>query len=139
MKDKITCFKLNWYNSGLCCGEDTVQEEIAVYRNDNCLVFKELNGCGVICSCEIIHIEKEKIDEFFDFLEKIYDKWESNYRAEVCDGSSWIISMWHSSHKIKKICGTVEYPPYGKTIEHYILSFIILGKNIITPKIFGCR
>ena len=28
MKDKITCFKLNWYDCGLCCVEDTVQEEI---------------------------------------------------------------------------------------------------------------
>lgn len=45
MKDKITCFKLNWYNCGLCCGEDVVGEEITVYRNDNYMVFKEMFGC----------------------------------------------------------------------------------------------
>ena len=138
MKDKITCFKLNWYDCGLCCGEDTVQEEITVYRNDNCMFFKELNGCGVICSSEIINIEKEKIDEFFEFLEKIYDKWENDYEVEVCDGSSWRIRMWHSSHKVKTVCGTIEYPPYGKEIESHIRSFIMLCKNTIAPKMFGC-
>ena len=139
MKDKITCFKLNWHDCGLCCGEDSVQEELAVYRNDNCMVFKELNGYGVICSCEIMHIEKEKIAEFFNFLEKIYDKWESDYRVAVCDGSSWTVRMWHSSHKVKKVCGTVEYPPHGKKIESYIQSFIMPGKSTIAPKMFGCR
>ena len=139
MKDKITCFKLNWYDCGLCCGEDTVQEEITIYRNDNYMVFRELNGCGVILSCEIINIEKEKIGEFFDFLEKIYDNWENGYEVEVCDGSSWRIRMWLSSHKVKTICGTIEYPPYGKKIENHIRSFIMLGKSIILPKMFGCR
>ena len=138
MKDKITCFKLNWYDCGLCCGEDTVQEEITVYRNDNYMVFKELNGCGVIYSSEIINIEKEKIDEFFEFLEKIYDKWENDYEVEVCDGSSWRIRMWNSSHKVKTVCGTIEYPPYGKEIESHIRSFIMLRKNTIAPKMFGC-
>lgn len=47
MNDKITCFKLNWYDCGLCCAEDAVQEEITVYRNNSYMVFKELNGYGV--------------------------------------------------------------------------------------------
>ena len=71
MKDRITCFKLNWYDCGLCCVEDTVQEEIIVYRNDNLLVFRELNGYGVICSCEIIHAKPDPIATFFAFLEKM--------------------------------------------------------------------
>ena len=49
MIDKITCFKLNWYDCGLYCAEDMVQAEITVYRNDNLLVFKELNEYGVVC------------------------------------------------------------------------------------------
>lgn len=138
MKDKITCFKLNWYDCGLCCAEDTVQEEITVYRNQSYMVFKELNGYGVICSCEIIHIEKAKADSFFAFLEKVYDEWENDYRVEVCDGSSWMVSMWSSSHKVKKIHGTVEYPPHGKKIEKHLKSFIEAGKSVIDPQLFGC-
>ena len=137
MKDKITCFKLNWYDCGLCCTEDTVQEEITIYRNDGYLVFKELNGDGVICSCNIIHIEKNKLNEFFEFLEKASGKWENDYRVIVCDGSDWQVRMWHSSHKVKTVYGTVKYPPYGKKIEKYIYSFI--GDEItILPKLFGC-
>ena len=31
MKDRITCFKLHWYDWGLCCAEDAVQEEITKF------------------------------------------------------------------------------------------------------------
>lgn len=135
---KITCFKLNWHDCGLCCAENAVQEEITIYRKDGCMVFRELNGYGVICSCEIIHIENGKVQKFFDFLEKTFDEWENEYTIEVCDGSAWKVRMWYDSHKIKKICGTVEYPPHGKKIEKYIRSFIVDGKSLIVPKMFGC-
>lgn len=138
MKDKITCFKLNWYDCGLCYVEDTVQEEIIVYRNDNLLVFRELNGYGVICSCEIIHAKPDAIEAFFAFLEKIGDDWQTDYKVEVCDGSEWKVRMWHSSHKVKKVCGTVEYPPHGKRIEKYIRSIIEDGRSLIDPRLFGC-
>ena len=138
MKDKITCFKLNWYDCGLTCAEFTVQEEITIYRKNAYMVFKELNGYGVICSCEIIHIEPVEVEKFFDFLERIYDEWETDYKVFVCDGSEWKVRMWHSSHKVKKVCGTVEYPPHGKKIEKYIRSFIENGTSIIDPKMFGC-
>ncbi len=139
MKDKITCFKLKWYDCGLCCADYTVREEITIYRNNNYMVFKELNGYGVICSCEKVHIESDKIANFFDFLGKIYNEWENNYAVEVCDGSAWEVRMWHSSHKIKTVCGTIEYPPNGKKIEKYIRSFVANGKSRIEPKMFGCR
>ena len=138
MKDRITCFKLNWYDCGLSCAEDTVQEEIIIYRNDNYMTIKEINGYGAICSSVIICVEKEKIDDFFGFLEKISNKWTEDYRVMVCDGSSWQIRMWYSSHKIKKVCGTVKYPPHGRKIERYIRSFITYSKKIIDPVMFGC-
>ena len=100
----ITCFKLNWYDCGLSCVEDKVQEEITIYRNDSYLSYKELNGYGVICSCKIIHIEKEKVDAFFAFLEKISDKWEDNYKVEVCDGSEWQVRMWHYEVRPRQVC-----------------------------------
>ena len=139
MEDKITCFKLNWYDCGLCCAYSMVQEEVTIYRKDSRLVFKELNGYGVICSCEIVRIESDKVAKFFDFLEKIYNEWEKDYTVEVCDGSAWKVRMWHSSHKIKTVCGTIEYPPNGKKIEKYIRSFVADGKSPIEPKMFGCR
>ena len=138
MKDRITCFKLNWYDCGLSCAEDMVQEEITIYRNDNYMAIKELNGYGVICSCKIIYIEREKVEAFFGFLEKISKELHDDYRVLVCDGGSWKIRMWHSSHRIKKICGTIKYPPHGKKIEKYIRSFITDSKASIEPIMFGC-
>ena len=138
MADKITCFKLNWYDRGLSCIKDVLQEEITVYRNQNRMVYKEMNGYGVVCGCEIIHVENGKIQEFFAFIENICDEWDNNYFEEVCDGSEWKIRMWHSSHKVKTVYGTAEYPPHGKEIEKYIRSFLIDGKRILDPKLFGC-
>lgn len=138
MKNKTTCFKLNWYDWGLHCGEGVVQEEVTIYRKNNLMVFKELNGYGVICSCEIIHIEKDMVEQFFGFLEQNCEKWKSDYTVEVCDGSAWTVRMWHSSHKVKKVCGTVKYPPKGKKIEEYICRFVADGKSMIAPKLFGC-
>ena len=138
MTDRITCFKLNWYDWGLCCADDMVQEEVTIYRKNNLMVFKELNGYGVICSCEIIHIEKDRVEQFFGFLEKNCEKWKNDYKVEVCDGSAWMVRMWHSSHKAKKVCGTIKYPPSGKKIEAYIRSFVAEGKSTIEPKMFGC-
>ena len=138
MKDRITCFKLNWYDCGLSCAEDRVQEELTIYRNDNYMARKELNRYGVICSCTIIHIEKEKAENFFNFLEKISTEWERDYRMLVCDGSSWEIRMWHSSHRIKQVCGTIKYPPHGKKVEKYIRSFISDRNEYIDPIMFGC-
>lgn len=138
MNDRITCFKLNWYDCGLNCADFVLNEEITIYRNNGCMVFKELNGYGVICSCEIIHVEQNRLREFFGFLEKTYDEWENDYNVEVCDGSEWKVRMWHSSHKIKTVCGTIEYPPHGKKIEKFIRSFIMDGKSVIEPKMFGC-
>ena len=139
MKDRITSFKLNWHSWGLCCAEDAVQEEITIYRNTDIMVFKELNGYGVICSCEIIHIEEDKTNQFFDFLEQCCDEWQDDYWVEVCDGSVWTIRMWHSSHKVKKLSGTIAYPPHGKQIQEYIHSFIAASDSAIEPKMFGCR
>ena len=138
MKDRITCFKLNWYDRGLNCVDSVLQEEITVYRNDRYMAFTELNGYGVICSCKIIHIEKCEIENFFDFLEKTCDKWESDYSEGMCDAGEWVVRMWFSSRKFKKACGTTEYPPNGRKIEKYIRSFIKAGKSTIEPNIFGC-
>ena len=78
------------------------------------------------------------MDDFFSFLEKISCEWESDYEILVCDGSSWEFRMWHSSHRIKKICGTIKYPPHGREIEKRIRLFIAKGKERINPMVFGC-
>ena len=86
-----------------------------------------------------LYLTKDNEEKFFDFLEKIYNEWENDYTVEMCDGSEWKVRMWHSSHKFKKVCGTIAYPPHGKKIETYMRSFIEDGKSVIEPKMFGCR
>jgi hypothetical protein len=117
---------------------DLIKTEDGIYRILSIEANRVLAIDGVVCSCEIIHIESDNVTKFFDFLERTCDEWENDYKVEVCDGSEWKVRMWHSSHKVKTVCGTVEYPPNGKKIEKYIRSFIVEAKGLIDPKMFGC-
>ena len=137
MEDKITCFKVNWYNWQEHCVADVVEEEIAIYRKGNRVVFRKFNGYGDLCFCEIVRIKKDKTDAFFNFLEKVYGEWETDYCVPVFDGSKWKIRVWHSSHKIDKVCGTVKRFPYKMEIEQFIRSCIVDKNSTIAPKIFG--
>lgn len=136
--DRITTFKLHWYDCGLSYGYDVVYEEITVNRNRNKLVFVQYNGFRDEVGSEEIKLNKADVQIFFEFLETNEAKWKTDYSVRVCDGWSWELRMGHSSHRIKKIYGTVEYPPKGKRIEKYIRSFIKKGKSLIHPRMFGC-
>ena len=142
MDDKITCFKLNWYNYNERYVGDTDKEEITIYRKKKWMVFSETNGYGEVCSHEIINIDKNEVDIFFNFLEKIFEEFESEYRVDILDGSEWEMRLWHGSHKIKKIRGTcsscesIEIQLYIKQIEKYIRLFIEEAKSMINPRLF---
>lgn len=138
MTDRITSFRLHWYNCGCCCVDDILHEEISLYRNQRSLIFRQYDGQNCLISCDCISLDEKDIENFFIFLQETVGKWETDYRIEVCDGSEWEILMWHSSHKVTKVCGTVEYPPEGKKIEQYIHSFIEHGNTFIAPRMFGC-
>ena len=56
MPDRITSFKLDWFDCGLCCVDDVVHECITISRNKKQLVFKQLNGYGGVVSTEEIRI-----------------------------------------------------------------------------------
>ena len=138
MTDRITTFNLHWYNRGCSCVDSVLHEEITIYRRENLLVFFQYNGYKSRIATDRIKLNKEEVKTFFEFLEKYADKWEPDYSVEVCDGSEWKVLMRHSSLKVTKSRGTVEYPPYGKQIEEYIRSFIENRKSLIDPQLFGC-
>ena len=138
MTDRITTFNLHWYDCGLTCAENVVHEEITVYRNKKVLKFVECNGYNERVTSEEIKLDADLVEQFFNYLEINTTRWKTDYRVFVCDGSSWKVRMWHSSHKVTIAKGTVEYPPKGKQIEKYIRSFIENGRSLIDPRLFGC-
>ena len=138
MQNRITCFQLNWYNCGLCFAENIVQEEITIDRNDNTVSIKGINGTGVVCSCKTIQADTEKVEEFFNFLEAVYQAWKSDYNILVYDGSAWKMRLLHDANTIKEVQGTIQYPPCGKAIEEHILSLMPSGGESLHPRMFGC-
>lgn len=142
MTDRITQFNLHWYDCGCTCYGEVIHELLQVRRNRSEIVFLQYtapdNRNAIPANVERCKLDKGKVEEFFDFLGKCEPAWSSDYSVEVCDGSEWKMQLWHSSHKVTKICGTVEYPPLGKEIEGYIVSFVKKASWSIVPRIFGC-
>ena len=138
MPDRITSFKLDWFDCGLCCVDDVVHERITIGRNKKQLVFAQLNGYGSVVGTEEIGIAPHLVEEFFAFLEQAEGQWETDYRVEVCDGSSWEVLIRYSTHKTKKILGTIDYPPCGPEIEKFIATVIEQAESLADPIMFGC-
>lgn len=138
MNRDITSFYLQWDNNGLTCVDDVAREEIAFYRRERIMTIRYFNGRKRILGGEKIKTDKAQTEIFFGFLEGIEKELESDYIVEVCDGSKWTIRIRDNTRKVKKIFGTVEYPPHGKQIEEYIEMFIENAKGYSKPKMFGC-
>ena len=138
MSDRITTFKLDWYDCGLCCIEDVVHERLTISRNKNALEFVRFNGRGDPLSSETIGIQQASVDSLFSLLEHLDTHWGTDYRVDVCDGSSWEITVRYSTNKTKHIHGTVEYPPYGPEVENQIRQILRQYQTFLEPIIFGC-
>lgn len=142
-KDPLTSFKLSWYNN--CCipAEEVAEEEVMLYKSKRLLMFTQRNRSGILTGSGRVKVDTKCMDEFFDLLETVSADWKSDYSVEVCDGFSWKLSMYHSSRKVTKVCGTVESPPNSDVIVEKLCELIKNGKNpspefSAEPKFFGC-
>lgn len=138
--ERITAFKLFWYDSLFISPDDRKSEEVSIYRDKGLLVSLKYDGKkNLKRGGGRLKLDKKRVNELFELLEKYETEWEPDYTIRVCDGSSWKILMWHSSHKVTKICGTVEYPPHGKQVEDFIRSLVEGAENQGTLRLFGCN
>lgn len=65
-------------------------------------------------------IDKEQANSFFEFLERDSGNWEPDYHIPVYDGYEWKIQLYHSSHKVTIICGSVDnLPQIDEFREHF--------------------
>ena len=135
----ITSFMLEWHNWSERCAEDLSWSQIIVYRRSHHLAYEEFNGYDHIIRKQEGKLPKHLGECFFDMLEQVNSviTQKQDYSVEVCDGSCWKIKIRCSGNKLKKINGTVEYPPYGKHIEHELIR-LCNEVGISDPKLFGC-
>lgn len=124
MKEQITSFNYHWYDNGCVPSDSIVHREITISRRRNLLNYYHYNGMKEMVKLGRVKIDKERIEDFFDYLESVCGDWKNDYRIRVCDGFEWKILMWYSSHKATKICGTMEFPSNWEQIEKYIVSFL---------------
>ena len=136
MKDKITCFKLNWYNFSNHWVYDTNKVSTTVYRKNNLLTVKALNGLKETLSYDKISINEKKVDAFFNYLEEIFEELKDNSDDRILDGSAWTIHIWHGAHKIKKISGRIPPDPFGDKIEAFLHSFVNDSKSDVKLYLF---
>ena len=139
MNEKIVRFKLTWHNWGLIGPNSVHKEEVVLHRNSSNLIYKKLAGGKRVLLNAKVDVESYYINKFFDFLDSIYNDWETDYSVPVCDGSAWDIKLTDLARNNIQIRGTLEYPPHGEQIETFIRQFIDDALCEIQPRLFGCR
>lgn len=134
----ITSFILEWYNWSEHCAEELSWSRITVYKNRQHIVYEEFNGYDDVIRKQEKQYPKYLGDRFFEILEEVNVAMtqKQDYSIEVCDGSCWKLKFRHSSNKLQTIKGTVEYPPYGKRIEHELIR-LCNEVDISNPQLFG--
>lgn len=135
----ITSIILEWHNWSEHCAEDISWSRTTVYRRKNYITYEEFNGYNNVIRKHEGQYRQHSGECFFDMLEKINTilTQKQDYSVEACDGSSWKLKIRNSGNKLKKINGTVEYPPHGKRVERELIR-LCNESGISDPKLFGC-
>ena len=135
----ITSIVLEWQSCGLCCSEDIICSKTKVFRRNCNITYEEYNGEGNLITSLQGLFTKSEGEQFFLLLEDVNDviTTATDYTVPVCDGSYWLLKLRYSDHTVRKIEGTVEYPPYGREIEQQLLK-LCEEAGARDPLLFGC-
>ena len=137
---QITSFSIDWYNCGLCCAFDIVHEKTTIYLRKNLIKIEKFNGLNDLISKEEYFVQRDSINDFFDFINKtdLSNAWKNDYSVMVCDGSRWEMRLRYSDRTVKLIKGTVDKPDKGRKIEKMIKDMLPDEECIEDPVLFGC-
>ncbi|MEB3103365.1 hypothetical protein [Ferviditalea candida] len=128
---RITSITITNTSCGLCSTEEILRHITTVYRTGK-IKHSLYNGLSATAVKEYgYNVDKQQCEAFFIFLseEVKIDGWMNDYSVPVCDGWSWSMLVRYSDHSVKKICGTVEPPPNGETIEKTIRKLVRFKKK----------
>lgn len=139
MKNAITSFCIDWYNCGLCCGEDIVREKTTLYLRKKSIKVSKYNGFDEKVEERTYNVLKKDMDSFFEFINRLdsNNEWESDYMVQVCDGSRWEMRLRHCDNTIKLIEGAVEKPVNADKIEKMIINMLNKSMCFDEPILFG--
>ena len=125
--NKITSIEITNRASGSYCEDEIVAETVKIYRTGK-IKHLQYNGLSEKSVNEFNYkIGTAKMSTFFDQLVSrimIHD-WNEDYSVLVCNGGwSWEFKMRYSDNTVKKVIGTVEPPPRGKTLKNLIIKLV---------------
>ena len=88
---QITSFSIDWYDCGLCNPLDKVHEKTTIYLRKNLIRIENFNGLNELLSKKEYFVNRDDINDFFDFINKMDsgNEWKNDYSVMVCDGSTW--------------------------------------------------
>lgn len=137
---KKTSFSIDWYSCGLCSGDDIVHEKTIVYLNKKLIRIEKFNGLDELLAKEEYFVLSDKINEFFDFVNKIdlNQEWKNDYTVMVCDGWMWEMRLRYSDNTVRLIKGTIELPAKGRIIKKMIENMLSNEECMEIPILFGC-
>jgi len=120
----LTSIKIINTASGLCSENEATKHIITVFRIGKIKhqIYNRIERKPLYE--DIYKANKQRCEDFFVFLEKAVEGWESNYSVEVCDGYYWDCYLRYSDRLVRVVKGTVQPPPEGEEIEKQIMKLV---------------
>lgn len=133
-EEKITGFRLDWYDCGLSTFSPLSHVRTMISRNSSSITIKHMKDPGIFYESRI-PVKKESTEEFFNALSAV--DWETNYSVSVCDGYSWEMILKSGTSTVTRVKGTVVPPSETKELERMIRDMIDASGCPEIPPLWG--
>ena len=133
-EEKITGFRLDWYDCGLSTFSPLSHVRTMINRNSRSITIKHMKDPGVFYESRI-PVKKESIEAFFYALSTV--DWKPDYYAPVCDGYSWEMRLKSATSTVARVKGTVVPPSETKELGRMIRDMIVASGCPEIPPLWG--
>lgn len=123
-----------WSNWG-CYEPDSMNEEqwaFEIFPDGTVKYFAYPRAGRRVLDKEIVHIEKERVVDFYQNVIWLYRPFSEIIECEVCDGCSYELTITYSDNRKKKIHGDVGGGTVDKTIMDFLCTIPEMKEKIDT-------
>ena len=113
-----------WSNWG-CYNPESIKEDqwaFEVFPDGTIKYFAYPRASRRVLDKEIVHIEKDRVIDFYQNVIWLYRPWTEIIKCEVCDGCSYELTITYKDNRKKKIHGDLGGGTVDKTVTDFLCT-----------------
>ena len=117
-----------WSNWGYYDPESIEEDQWAfeVFPDGTVKYFTYPRASRRVLDKEVVHIETEKVMDFYQNVIWLYRPWTEIEECRVCDGCSYELTITYKDNRKKKLTGDLG----GGTVDKTVTDFFALSRNL---------